>query len=103
MLSANRRSPSSSIAVERFPVEKSQIEAEGDRRFADSMATLYQSELVQRLRQSGLFSRVVNLSETDFPAGAGKALRLRGIITRLGRGSQAVRYLVGFGAGSTRA
>lgn len=91
------------IAVERFTVSKSEIEDEGDQRFADSMATFYQSELVRRLRETGLFSRVVNLSETDFPAGAGKALRLRGSITRLGRGSQAARYFVGFGAGSTRA
>lgn len=91
------------IAVERFPVAKSEIKDEGDQRFADSMASFYQSELVRRLRETGLFSRVVNLSETDFPAGVGKALRLRGSITRLGRGSQAARYLVGFGAGSTRA
>jgi uncharacterized protein DUF4410 len=91
------------IAVERFPVAKSQIDDEGDQRFADRVATLYQSELVLRLRQAQLFSKVVNLSETDFPSDAGKTLALRGIITRLGRGSQAVRYLVGFGAGSTRA
>jgi hypothetical protein len=93
----------STIAVERFPVAKSEIEDEGDQRFADRMASFYLSELVRRLRETGLFIRVVNLGETDFPIGAGKALRLRGTITRLGRGSQAVRYLVGFGAGSTRA
>jgi Domain of unknown function (DUF4410)/Protein of unknown function (DUF3313) len=91
------------IAVERFPVAKSEIDDEGDQRLADRMTTFYQSELVRRLRETGLFNRVVNLSETDFPADAGKALRLRGGITRLGRGSQATRYLVGFGAGSTRA
>jgi len=91
------------IAVERFPVAKSEIEDAGDQRFADRMATFYQSELVRRFRETGLFSRVVNLSDTDFPTGSGKALRLRGTITRLGRGSQAARYLVGFGAGSTRA
>ena len=91
------------IVVERFPVAKSEIEDEGDQRFADSMAPFYQSELVRRLRDPGLFSRVVNLSETDFPAGADRALRLRGSITRLGRGSRAARYLIGFGAGSTRA
>ena len=34
------------IAVERFPVAKSEIEDEGDQRFADRMATFYQSELV---------------------------------------------------------
>ncbi len=91
------------ITVERFPVAKSEIKDEDDQRFADSMAAFYQSELVRRLRETGLFSRVVNLSETDFTADASKALRLRGSITRLGQGSQAARYLVGFGAGSTRA
>jgi uncharacterized protein DUF4410 len=91
------------IAVERFPVSKSEIEDAGDQRFADRMALFYQAELVRRLREAGLFNRVVNLSETDFPTGDGKVLTLRGSITRLGRGSQALRYLVGFGAGSTRA
>jgi hypothetical protein len=90
------------IGVERFPVAKSEIEDEGDRRFADGIATFYQSEIVRRLRDTGLFSRVVNLSEADLPAGTERALRLRGTITRLGRGSQAARYLIGFGAGSTR-
>lgn len=90
------------IMVERFPVAKTEIEDEGDRRFADRMTAFYQSELVRRLRDTGLFTRVVNLSETDFLARTGRALRLRGSVTRLGRGSQAARYLVGFGAGSTR-
>ncbi len=90
------------IAVERFPVAKSEIEDEGDQRFANSLATYYQSELVRRFRESGLFGRVVNLSETDLPASSGRVLRLQGTITRLGRGSQAARYF-GFGAGSTRA
>ena len=91
------------IAVERFAVAKAEIEDAGDQRFADRMAFFYQGELIRRLREAGLFSRVVNLSETDFPAGTGKVLGLRGTITRLGRGSQALRYLIGFGAGSTRA
>lgn len=91
------------IAVEQFPVAKSEIEDEGDQRFADRMAAFYQSELVRRFRETGLFRSVVNLSETDFSTRPDKTLRLRGSITRLGRGSQAVRYLVGFGAGSTRA
>jgi hypothetical protein len=91
------------IAVERFAVAKSEIEDEGDQRFADRMATFYQSELVRRLRETGLFSRVVNLGDTGLPGNGGKTLKLRGTITRLGQGSQAARYFVGFGAGSTRA
>jgi hypothetical protein len=91
------------LVVERFPVADSQIEDEGDRRFADKMAYFYHNELVRRLRDTGLFSQVVNASEGGRPAGGGKTLTLRGNITRLGRGAQAARYFVGFGAGSTRA
>ncbi len=91
------------LVVERIPVVASQIEDEGDRRFADKMAYFYQNELVRRLRDTGLFSQVVNVSEGGRPSGVGKTLTLRGNITRLGRGSQAARYFVGFGAGSTRA
>jgi len=91
------------IGVGPFPVAKSEIDDEGDQRFAERMAFYYQAELVRRLRDTGLFNRVVNLNETALPTDAGKALALRGSITRLGRGSQAARYFVGFGAGSTRA
>jgi len=78
-------------------------EAQGGRRAVPVVRRRAIVGLGRRLRDTGLFRRVVNLSETDFPGDAGQALRLRGTITRLGRGSQAVRYLVGFGAGSTRA
>jgi Domain of unknown function (DUF4410)/Protein of unknown function (DUF3313) len=91
------------VVVERFAVVASEIEDEGDQKFADRMAYFYQNELVRRLRETGLFSQVVNVNEGGRPAGTGKTLTLRGSITRLGRGSQALRYLVGFGAGSTKA
>ena len=92
------------IAVALFPVSD-RLEDEGDRRFAAEMSAFLQTELVRRLRESGLFQRVVNLTETDYaPAADGKILlRLQGTITRLGRGSQAARYFAGgFGAGATR-
>lgn len=89
------------VLVERFAVATSEIEDEGDQRFADKMAAFYQTELLRRLRESGLFGQVEPLKGSGRPAG--KTLVLRGNITRLGRGSQAVRYFVGFGAGSTRA
>jgi hypothetical protein len=89
------------INVEPPEVAKSEIEDAGDQRFANSMAMSYQFELVRRLRETALFGKV--LTDTEIPADAGKALKLRSVITRLGRGSQALRYLVGFGAGSTRA
>ncbi|HEU5322975.1 MAG TPA: hypothetical protein VFX28_19375, partial [Methylomirabilota bacterium] len=52
-----------------------------------------------------LFERVVSAGETpDVTPGAQPALRLQGVITRLGRGSQAARYFAGlYGAGRTRA
>ncbi len=92
------------IGVALFPVTD-RLDDEGDRRFAAEMASFFQTELVRRLRVSGLFPRVVNLTETAFtPAPGEKVLRLEGNITRLGRGSQAARYFAGiFGAGQTRA
>jgi len=92
------------IGVALFPVTD-QMDDEGDRRFGAEMSAYFQSEIVRRLRESGLFTRVVNLAETAFtPAPGEKVLRLEGNITRLGRGSQAARYFAGiFGAGRTRA
>ena len=92
------------IVVEKLPVTDPDIKDEGDRRFAAKMAPKLQIELVRRLRDSGLFQRVVNAGETEFTPGAGPVLRLQGMITRLGRGSQAARYFAGiYGAGRTRA
>ena len=91
------------IAVDMFPVTDPDLKDEGDRRFAAKMAPKLQKELVRRLLDSGLFQRVVSTSETQFRPGAEPALRLQGAITRLGRGSQAARVLVGFGLGRARA
>lgn len=92
------------IAVSLFPVTDPGIKDEGDRRLASSMSSFFQSELVRRLRESGLFTRVVNLTETSWQPGAEKALRLDGRITRLGEGSQAARAFFGlYGAGKARA
>jgi hypothetical protein len=92
------------IAVDRFPVTDPAVKDEGDRRTAAEMSTILQNELVRRLRDTGLFTRVVNLSETEFRPGPGKTLRLEGVITRLGEGSQAARALAGlYGAGAARA
>lgn len=92
------------IAVSLFPVTDPSIKDAGDRRLASSMSAFFQSELVRRLRESGLFARVVNLTETQWQPGAEKALRLDGRITRLGEGSQAARAFLGlYGAGKARA
>jgi hypothetical protein len=91
------------IAVDKFAVTDPAIKDDGDRRKAAEVSTILQNELVRRLRDTGLFTRVVNLSETDFRPDAEKALRLEGAITRLGEGSQAARALAGlYGAGAAR-
>jgi hypothetical protein len=92
------------IAVSLFPVTDLTIKDDGDRRLATSMSAFFQLELVRRLRESGLFASVVNLTETAWQPGAEKALRLDGRITRLGEGSQAARAFAGlYGAGKARA
>lgn len=92
------------IAVEKIPVTDPDTKDEGDLRFAAKMSYAFQLELVRRLRESGLFEQVVNASEAEFKPADAPALRLRGAITRLGRGSEAARSFWGlYGAGSTRA
>ena len=91
------------VAVEPFPVTDPAIKDDDDRKLAASMSAFLQSELVRRLRESGVFTRVVNLSETTMPATQERTLKLSGTITRLGEGSQALRMLWGaYGAGRTR-
>jgi Domain of unknown function (DUF4410) len=92
------------IAVNQFPVTDSNVKDDDDRRLAQSMSVFLQSELVRRLRESGLFERVINLTETPIPAGVSNALRIDGDIPRLGQGSQVARAFVGlYGGGRTRA
>lgn len=75
------------IAVAKFPVVDPGLKDDDDR----------------RLRESTLFARVVNLSETEFQPGDDKALKLEGAITRMGEGSQAMRALFGlYGAGAAK-
>jgi hypothetical protein len=90
--------------VERFPVASREIEDEGDRRFGARVSEALQQELVRRLRESGLFQEVVDASQTELRPPDAPTLRLRGAITRLGRGPGAERHFLGlFGSGGTRA
>ena len=92
------------VAVGLFPVTDKSVRDEGDRRLAASMSSFFQTELVRRLRESNLFTRVINLTETPWQPGDEKALKLDGQITRLGEGSQAARAMFGlYGAGKARA
>ena len=91
------------VAVARFVVVDPSIKDDGDRRLADTMSVFLQSEMVRRLRESGLFARVVNLSETEFQPGPDKTLKLDGAITRMGEGSQALRAMFGlYGGGAAK-
>jgi hypothetical protein len=91
------------VAVEPFPVTDPAIKDEDDRKLAASMSAFLQAELVRRLRESGVFARVVNLAETTMPPTQERTLKLSGTITRLGEGSQALRMMWGaYGAGRTR-
>jgi len=91
------------ILVDRFTVPASLVKDQDDQKLAALFPLALQSEFVTRLRATGLFDRVVNLSETQFSPGDQQALRLEGTITKLDPGSRALRYMVGFGAGAAKA
>ena len=91
------------VAVAPFTATDPDIKDDGDRRFAAKMTAYLHKELQRRLRDSGLFTRVVNVTEAAIPNGAGNVLRLDGEITRLGRGSQVARYFTYGASGKTRA
>ncbi len=91
------------IAVDRFAVAPEDIKDEDDKALAASMPLFLQSELVRRLHDSGLFEKVVSLTEAQAPPAIERALKLEGTITRLAGGSRALRFWVGFGAGRSKA
>ena len=91
------------VVVRQFKVTEPELNDEEDRKLAAEMPPFFQAELVRRLRESGLFAKVINASEREYAPGSEKALVLEGEITRLAPGSRALRYLVGFGAGRTKA
>jgi len=91
------------VVVKQFKVTEPELNDEEDKKLAAEMPSYLQAELVRRLRESGLFARVINASETDYSPGGDKALVLDGEITRLAPGSRALRYIVGFGAGRSKA
>ncbi len=91
------------VVVKQFKVTEPELNDTEDQKLAAEIPSFLQGELVRRLREGGLFTRVVNASETDYTPGAEKALLLEGEITRLAPGSRALRYFVGFGAGRSKA
>ena len=91
------------VVVRQFKVTEPELNDAEDRKLAAEMPLFLQGELVRRFREGGLFTRVVNASETDYTPGAEKTLVLEDEITRLAPGSRALRYWVGFGAGRSKA
>jgi len=88
------------VVVDTFSVADSEIQDEGDRSFAAKMTQYLHVQLLRRLRESGLFQQVASAADGQAKPAEGATLRLRGVVTRLGRGSQAVRYFAGlYGAG----
>jgi hypothetical protein len=91
------------VLVDRVSVTDPTVKDEADRWVATDVATSYQAELVRLLRASGLFTRVVNIAETEYQPDHEKALKLEARITRLGEGSGEGRPFGGFGFRPTRA
>src|SRR2546428_571413 len=92
------------LLVDRFEVSASEVKDDEDRQLAARLSPLFVTELIARARAAGLFDRVVNLSETTYtPADGVRALRLEGGLTRLNAGNRALRNVVGFGAGASKA
>jgi hypothetical protein len=91
------------ILVDVFKVSDGELNDDEDRHLAGLMPSLFQTELIARLRAAGLFDRVVNIADGGTAPPNVRALRLEGVVTRLGAGNRALRYLVGFGAGASKA
>ncbi len=70
------------IEVARFAITGSPAWGSEDRQIASAVAAFFQSELVRRLRSSGLFDHVVDLQSSP-PEESGGVLRLEGGIIRL--------------------
>lgn len=83
------------IEVHRFTIQQ------GVQCPADYMITLT-DDLVNQLQRSGKFTRVIREGEIAGKDGSLPMLRLTGEITQFKPGSRAKRYLIGFGAGTTK-
>ena len=82
------------IEVVRFDIQE-------DTKFPAESRDVIMSQVVEELKQLKKFKQVSNTGET-VAQDAGPTVRLTGVITKYKPGSRAKRYLVGFGAGSTK-
>lgn len=91
------------MTVAKLPVVDPAVKDGDERALAETMSIFLQSEMVRRLCESALFTRVVNLSDTGDEPGDDAALRLEGEITRFDEGSQTLRAMFGvYGGGAAR-
>lgn len=89
------KGPYKAIVFERFTVRQ------GVEEFGDKELDQLMSAAVKNFTKSNRFDNVA--LATDAPAEvAGPKLKISGEITKYVKGSQAARYLVGFGAGKTK-
>ena len=82
------------IEVVRFDIKE-------DTKFPVESRDVIMSQVVEELKQLKKFKQVSNTGET-ISQDAGPTVRLSGVITKYKAGSRAKRYLIGFGAGSTK-
>jgi len=83
------------IEVTRFDVK------EGVEKFTADWLITMTEELVKQLNETRKFKQVLREGETPADASA-PALKLVGTVTEYKPGNRAARYMVGFGAGSTK-
>ncbi len=62
----------------------------------------FRHEMVQKLRQSKAFGKVVVVKKTPAPAAQKSSIVVSGRITEIDKGSAAARILIGFGAGRAK-
>lgn len=85
------------LEVENFENPKYQTKAP----MPDEWVPLLREDVVQRVIEKHRFHQVADFEDPKAPAPAGdRVLVLRGKIVEFTHGSQAARYLVGFGAGA---
>ena len=82
-------------------IEVVSFDIQEDTKFPVESRDVIMSQVVEELKQLKKFKQVSNTGET-VAQDAGPTVRLTGVITKYKPGSRAKRYLVGFGAGSTK-
>jgi|SRR5437667_6199252 len=91
------------IVLMPFTIATAEIKDDEDARLAKDMSAYFRAQLLKQLQAAGIFAKVIDASASAALPSGEKTLRLEGDMTKLTEGSQATRYLVGFGAGAAKA